>query len=143
MSADRISPDSYRSLHHIILMCDLNEKYLGSSIKTTFKCSYNDSGLSINQFYKLSQLNCYYCSQSPNNKANKSKKDGGDYIYNGLDRLDNSISHCYSNVVPCCKSCNFAKSNLSFDDFMYWIGKLKSNHSNLQIKINTMLGNIQ
>jgi hypothetical protein len=37
---------------------------------------------------------------------------------NGIDRVDNTIGYCPSNVVPCCKLCNYFKKNYTVDEFL-------------------------
>lgn len=99
------------------------------SAKKVFS-SYNDKDLSFDKFLELSQNNCWYCDCPPSNVYNwyvsciKSKPytsqyliDNGTFIYNGLDRLDNTKLHDTSNVVPCCFICNRAKNNMNFYDF--------------------------
>jgi hypothetical protein len=52
----------------------------------------------------------------------KSKKSHwGDYTYNGVDRIDNSIGYTKENCVPCCTICNWAKSNRGVDEFKDYI----------------------
>jgi hypothetical protein len=94
--------------------------------------NYND-GLMFDDFLRLSQQNCHYCGQPPSNKANDKKldskaslfaKENGDFIYNGLDRLDSSKNHSVYNVVPCCFVCNRAKNNMSYENFKDWIRRL-------------------
>ncbi len=69
----------------------------------------------FNVFYQLSQQNCFYCNQLPSNRFSARKEEY--FIYNGLDRIDSSKSHSEDNLVPCCKICNFLKSNRSLSDF--------------------------
>ena len=45
-------------------------------------------------------------------------------LYNGIDRLENTIGYEDSNCVPACKICNFAKRNLSQKQFYDWIKRL-------------------
>ena len=33
--------------------------------------------------------------------------------------------------MPCCYACNFAKSVITYDEFMAWTNKLKNNYHNL------------
>jgi hypothetical protein len=112
------------------IKCDLNKKYLRAIVREVFRDKYYDADFSIEQFYKLSQLNCYYCGRKQMNLLKKDKPFEG-YYYNGLDRINNNLGHFYTNVVNCCFRCNFAKSNISFDDFIIWINKLKNNYNSL------------
>ena len=45
----------------------------------------------------------------------------GDFIYNGIDRLDNNEGYLPSNVVTCCKICNRAKHSLTVVEFLEWV----------------------
>lgn len=115
-----------------------------ASARRVWKNSYVDSGnLSYEDFYKLSQLNCYYCNASPANMSNRARentshsqfaKDNGFFIYNGLDRIDNTKPHEVDNCVPCCYDCNYAKRDRSVDQFKKWIIELATNFCNMTNK---------
>ena len=79
------------------------------------------------EFKTLIQQNCFYCGCEPN-QISKSKWNTGDFIYNGIDRLDNNIGYVLKNVVPCCGLCNTRKTNLKLKDFLQWIERVY-NHS--------------
>jgi hypothetical protein len=107
-----------------------------SSIKGVFNDRYYDGDLTADQFYQLSQSNCFYCGQAPLNVTKYRGKwirpetaDASVFTYNGLDRVDSGLSHNYENVVPCCKYCNFTKRNMSFDDFIHWVEKIKAHNA--------------
>lgn len=78
--------------------------------------------ITYEQWYELSQGSCFYCGTFRSN----TNKVGGDpkfcgrlpFLYNGIDRLDNSIGYTPENSVSCCKNCNFAKHAMSVDDFL-------------------------
>ena len=56
----------------------------------------------------------------------KSRKMNGDYIYNGLDRIDPSKGYELTNIVTCCENCNRLKSDLvSYEEFIEFIKILK------------------
>jgi hypothetical protein len=106
---------------------------LSSSVKSTFHDVYNDGDLTTEQFYQLATSNCYYCRAVPTNKRisylnKQDRKDGYSdiFTYNGLDRIDSNFTHNLNNVVPCCKWCNYAKSNLTLQQFNEWIMRLQS-----------------
>ena len=79
--------------------------------------------LSEKEFRKLTKLSCHYCGQKPKQIV-KHKEDYGTYIYNGIDRVDNTIGYISSNCVPCCKDCNFMKRKLPVDEFIKHIKKI-------------------
>lgn len=67
---------------------------------------------------ELNKQNCFYCGSEPKQKY---KAKSGPYVYNGLDRVDNSKGYNRFNVVPCCGLCNRAKSNMEQSVFESWI----------------------
>lgn len=104
-----------------------------STAKEIWRKRYNDGGLTFEQFLDLSQMNCFYCNSPPSNKYNKHKckkdaskyaKNNGDFIYNGLDRVNSDLPHNIDNVVPCCFRCNSAKNNMTKTEFKKWIIKV-------------------
>lgn len=80
--------------------------------------------LTLEQFVKLAEQPCRYCGGSASNLYRSA---GGDWKWNGLDRVDSSDGYTISNVVPCCKWCNQAKSGRTVDEFNEWIGRLFHN----------------
>lgn len=77
--------------------------------------------LTQNDFLRLTSLDCHYCGVAPGNVA-------GYFVFSGIDRLDNDRGYSVDNCVPCCKTCNFAKRDLPYDDWMAWIARLASFH---------------
>lgn len=71
--------------------------------------------LSKELFFSLVKSHCYYCGTSPKRMRQNSTQF---CVCNGVDRKDNSIGYEEGNVVPCCKTCNFMKMQLSHDDFI-------------------------
>lgn len=107
---------------------------LSSSIKCVFYGYKKDTDLSVEEFYYISQMPCFYCSNAPNNffdrgksdrKASQETKQKGSFFYNGLDRIDRSKSHNKDNVVPCCYYCNWAKNKLALPEFYTWIKRVQ------------------
>jgi len=88
--------------------------------KKSAKIRGYDYSLTEKQFVEITQKPCYYCGAPPNNK-HKQKETNGSYIYNGIDRVDNTKGYTINNVVPCCKTCNSAKGRLTLQEFKDWI----------------------
>ena len=85
--------------------------------------------LSHTQFEIITSKDCFYCGEPPRNVARVSrgsKYRNSEFKYNGIDRVDNTKGYTYDNSVPCCKQCNFAKRNLSQEDFLGWVERLYS-----------------
>lgn len=79
--------------------------------------------LTKEELIQVSSKNCYYCGIPPSQIMNK-KYEIGSYIYNGIDRVNNSIGYTKDNCVPCCKQCNRSKSDLSLEEFYTWIKRV-------------------
>jgi len=82
--------------------------------------------LTEEQFAEITQKNCYYCGAKPNN-ISKDSKSYGEYIYNGIDRIDSNKGYTIDNVVPCCKICNIAKGVLTMQEFREWVIRIYNN----------------
>jgi len=74
--------------------------------------------LNVTEFTDLISQNCHYCGCTP---ANINR---GDFLYNGIDRIDNTKGYDSVNVVACCWICNKAKGSLSYDEFRKWIFRI-------------------
>ena len=74
--------------------------------------------LSIQDYSLLvSKGRCYYCLGSLPKAST------------ALDRIDNNKGYIASNVVPCCRRCNVAKSDMTLREFVRWIQKVYKNAS--------------
>jgi len=108
---------------------------IGKSKK--LKLDYN---IIFEQFIELINKPCFYCGLEHSNRCKdpymNKQVDFEDHtvFYNGLDRIDSSKGYLIDNVVPCCKFCNRAKSDMTVDEFKTWLGRiytyyiLKDNH---------------
>ena len=112
----------------------LQKSPLTTSIKCVFYNHKNDTDMTVEEYYSISQMNCFYCGSLPSNlfnyakkskKASLKAKEQADYIYNGIDRVDRSQPHNKDNIVPCCYHCNFAKSKLALPEFQSWIKRVQ------------------
>ncbi len=79
--------------------------------------------LNKKQFKKLTKESCFYCNNFPSNIINIPKQNGV-YVYNGIDRLDNTKGYFIENCVSCCKICNWMKSTMSYREFINHIKKI-------------------
>jgi hypothetical protein len=127
-----------------------------AAAKNVFGFYKKDTDITFKEFLTLSQLPCYYCGREGVSKyhiairkdmkvrATKKRRDanGNEYetvvwastmgseeaffIYNGLDRIDQTIGHNKNNVVTCCVDCNMMKRNWHHDKFINHIKKVHS-----------------
>jgi hypothetical protein len=101
-------------------MRQLKRKYKYEAKKRGLKWDLTEE-----QFKGLTQQNCYYCGAKPNQSCFSTHNWlNGEYIYNGLDRIDNTKGYTIDNVVPCCRQCNQAKSIFTLQEFQNWIEKV-------------------
>jgi hypothetical protein len=115
--------------------CTKRKLSYGQSAKHTTFTSYKGTAkrkglcfeLNETQFTYITQQECYYCGKLPSNIA-KGKKKYGEWIYNGIDRLDNLIGYKLDNVVPCCKNCNLAKRSLTEKQFLSLVKAIYERH---------------
>lgn len=81
--------------------------------------------LTEDQFYIISQMPCRYCGSKPS-QVRKGKNGTGDFIFNGIDRINSKQGYCISNVVPCCRKCNVAKNDMNIAVFYAWVKRISA-----------------
>ena len=85
-----------------------------------YKCGAKKRKLEFNitfeEFFLLSQKECYYCGQEP--KSISKISTNGEFIYNGIDRMDNTKGYVKDNIKPCCGICNQMKMDMSLEIFL-------------------------
>lgn len=67
---------------------------------------------------------CVYCGSKPNNIKKTKNSIGDGLLYSGIDRIDSNGNYTKENSVPCCRICNYAKSNMDVNDFKEWAIKI-------------------
>jgi hypothetical protein len=111
-----------------------NKKDFGVSAFTNlynkYKCSARYRNLEFNlskeEFTSLTKQKCYYCGIEPKQSIETVCKNGN-YIFNGVDRIDNSKGYTLDNCVPCCGICNKAKRDMTYNEFIEWIDRIIKN----------------
>jgi hypothetical protein len=83
--------------------------------------------LSAKQFFDIVSLPCAYCGAPPDSVRKPNKGVNGEFIYSGVDRIDNNLGYIAGNVTPCCWICNRAKGTLSLHEFSKWCERLFHN----------------
>ena len=79
--------------------------------------------LSEEQFLGFTSQPCYYCGAPPGNRY-QAEGSNGEFVYNGLDRLDSHKGYSHGNVVPCCTRCNHAKWDLLPLEFLAHVKRI-------------------
>jgi hypothetical protein len=84
--------------------------------------------LTDEDFDRLTSSDCSYCGTPPSNVFSTGGYVDAAFVYNGIDRKDNTLGYTCENALPCCQICNIAKRAMSYDDFMAWIARLTEYH---------------
>ena len=87
------------------------------------RLSGREFSLSDEQVFALFESNCHYCNTPPSN-VQKSTKGRGDYVYNGIDRINNLLGYTPENSVSCCRECNLRKRDTGIEDFLEWVRRV-------------------
>jgi hypothetical protein len=66
--------------------------------------------INVHQFQELTSRNCFYCGAIPKNRNFRNNQE---YIYNGLDRIDNEKGYTLENIEACCYHCNTLKGGIT------------------------------
>ena len=89
--------------------------------------------LTIEEFGRLTSSLCHYCGTPPSKsialghkRLRAETREHGRYFYNGIDRIDTTADYRAGNVVPCCAPCNYAKHDLSVEQFRAWVERVHS-----------------
>ena len=91
--------------------------------------------LTKEEFRTLTKTNCHYCGVEPSRKFH-ARATRGEYVYNGVDRVDSKQGYISKNVVACCTTCNRAKNDLTKEEFSVWINQLIKYQSGVSIDAN-------
>jgi len=94
--------------------------------KRSAKLNGVEFSITRENFEQLTSSNCHYCGCKPS-KSFKTRTSNGAYSYNGLDRKNSKGNYDLENIVPCCRTCNFAKRDLSYEEFISHIAKISKN----------------
>lgn len=89
-----------------------------------------DFTLTSEQFRVLTQQECRYCGAPPLKETRNQRAKTGHsiYLYNGIDRVDNTQGYTPENCVTCCHRCNVAKGTLVHDDFIAMARAIAARH---------------
>lgn len=97
--------------------------------------------LTKEQSYVLFEQTCHYCGAPPNNLRRAGPRAYGDYMYNGIDRVDNDLPYEVGNCVSCCRVCNGMKRQLSKQEFFVHIYRIQK-HQEEKIQRTKLRGDV-
>ena len=95
-------------------------------------------GLTKEEFTTLTSGYCTYCGTGPRDTYRRTSINGTIKL-NGVDRIDSTRGYTRENVVPCCTTCNIAKSKMSKKDFLAWIERVY-NHTHPEQPLFRIIG---
>lgn len=81
--------------------------------------------LTKTEMLALSKADCHYCGAKPMSRYTH-KNLSGDFLCNGIDRVDNDHGYIAGNVVTCCWTCNRAKKEMPYAQFVAWLDQIAS-----------------
>ena len=96
----------------------LYAQYKSQSVKRSYLFK-----LPKKEFRILTKQLCHYCGKKPLQVWRK-KPCYGNYLYNGIDRIDNNKGYVKGNVVACCAMCNQMKMAYSQEEFLTHIEQI-------------------
>ena len=79
--------------------------------------------LSKDVVFALVTAPCHYCGVSKE-------------TFGGIDRMDNKRGYEAGNAVPCCDQCNYAKREMTVEEFLSWADRV-SRHQRERITTTT------
>ncbi len=79
--------------------------------------------LSDDDVIEITSNPCAYCGVPPSN-IKKGYEDGANFTYSGIDRVKSEAGYIKENCVPACKICNFAKSDMTLEQFADWAKRI-------------------
>lgn len=82
-----------------------------------------DFKLEKEEIRRLCRLPCHYCGSLPSSTS-RTKERNGDFIYNGIDRINNNLGYLTNNVISCCRDCNRIKGTLKVEELKIKIIKM-------------------
>lgn len=89
-----------------------------------YKGGAKSRGLTFNltteMCFSLTQQPCIHCGRPPHNVAKPASRYAKDFVYTGIDRVDNTRGYEPDNVEPCCFMCNRAKLAMPAKAFADW-----------------------
>lgn len=103
-------------------------RILFNNYKSHSKRRRHTFNLTFERFIELTSANCHYCDAPPSLIAAGWLHHGytergvahSKYIYNGIDRFDNSLDYFDENCVTACRDCNIAKAMRTPSEFLAW-----------------------
>jgi hypothetical protein len=86
--------------------------------------------LTEDDFKRLTSSPCFFTGRLPSTVSTAGS--GEIYVYNGIDRLDNTKGYTLDNCVPCCHEINMLKKDWTYDKFLELCQEVAT-HNSLEV----------
>lgn len=104
------------------LFNEIIRRYKRQALKRGFEWA-----LETSRAIELFNRHCRYCGVAPSNT--QTSTDGKhSRQYSGIDRIDPNKGYFRENCVPCCVTCNRAKSDKTLSEFSEWLDRAYTHH---------------
>lgn len=106
-------------LKHTGLINRLLKDYKAGAVKRGL-----DFTLTFDEFVNLLSGDCVYCGAKPElhqYEVQYMQKTEEPYLHNGIDRVNPKKGYTLDNVVSCCSKCNYAKHEMTLDEYKEWL----------------------
>jgi len=118
-------------LHKGNVKDDIAFKYVLNDYKHSAKKRGIRFSLEESDFRRLTQQPCFYCGVAPSKVKDRNGSHvfkRSKFVYNGIDRVNNTKDYNFQNCVSCCRDCNIAKGTRTIEEFFAWIQRLTENN---------------
>lgn len=108
-----------------------NKKRVFSGYKNSAKLRKINWSISYETFLNFIEGECVYCGRSNLSYLQPPTISPWsiEYRYTGIDRVDSNKGYIMGNIQTCCKTCNYAKLQMSDEEFWSWIKKIVDRNS--------------
>lgn len=98
--------------HELDFLIEIPKKF--DQYKARAKRNKTKFSLSFQQFDWFVKKKCHYCGTKPDKRPH------------GIDRIDNKRGYTPTNCATSCWTCNRAKSDMNYKDFMKYLSRFKT-----------------
>jgi len=89
-------------------------------MKARAKLKNYEFSITSDEIKQITGRDCFYCGRVP---YQIKKGYNGNYVMNGIDRVNSEKGYIINNIVSCCFPCNGLKKRLTIDEFRIRIQK--------------------
>lgn len=111
-----------------------------------YKAKHRDLewNLTYDDFCMITARPCHYCGSPPHHvstaRCRRTSQKPATYVYTGIDRVDSGMGYIGGNCVPCCRTCNVAKNDMSTLEFYLWLNRVTGPRRDLLVEIDARFG---